>query len=79
MTETPDKTFDDADAPPGFTLEAEASRQDEAALEGITARDAEPDIDDDELADEPMPADDGSADDDDDEDDPDDEGPTGDL
>jgi hypothetical protein len=79
MPDLPDQTFDPADAPAGFTLEAEASRQDEAAAEGITVRDAEPDIDDDEIARMPAPGASGRADDDDDEDDPDDGGPIKDL
>lgn len=73
MTET-DKTFDPAEAPAGFTLEAEASRQDEAAREGMTERDAEPEVDDDELAALPTPEDAGAVADDDDDDEPDDDG-----
>ena len=41
-----DETFDDAEAPENFTLEAERSRQDEAASAGIHERDDEPEPDD---------------------------------
>lgn len=74
-----DIAADPADAPPGFTLEAEASRQDEAAAEGITVRDADPYLDDDH-DDDGRPADEhGRADDDDAEDEPDDDGELEDL
>lgn len=57
-----DETFDDSEAPEGFTLEAEVSRQHEAAKAGVIERAVEPEEDDDTLDSQDE---DGSADDDD--------------
>lgn len=65
------------EAPPeGFTLELEASRQDEAKAAGIAERDVEFEVPDDEL--DPV-GESGDADDDDAVDDPDDDHPEEDV
>lgn len=71
-----DESFDPAGAPEGFTLEAEASRQDEAATTGITERDAVEEPDDDALDPEDES---GDADDDEEVDDEDDDAPVEDV
>lgn len=65
------------EAPPeGFTLDLEASRQDEAKAAGVTERDVELEVPDDELDPD---GESGDADDDDAVDDPDDDHPEEDV
>jgi hypothetical protein len=62
------ETFDESEAPDGFDLSAERSREDEAAAAGVIERDVEVEPDDDALDEQ---GEQGAVDDDDAIDDPD--------